>query len=175
MKTLLVHFSRVSRGAWRDHCFPERFPWFLHETGLESLNTEDHLCTLFFIEMSGKTRKKRRNTASFGASLGAGVQPRSTILLYNFSCLSAVSKNGRLRTFFSALVCLCRGKAFRDQQSMSNNKMRGNLVCGDASNMIVEDSFVCRNLNRKSWCLNRLAFDIRKRFYEEQITITYDR
>ena len=35
---------------------------------------------------------------------------------YNFSCLSAVSKNRRFRSFFSALGVIWRGKAFRDQQ-----------------------------------------------------------
>ena len=35
---------------------------------------------------------------------------------HNFSCLSAVSKNRRFRSFFSALGVIWRGKAFRDQQ-----------------------------------------------------------
>ena len=35
---------------------------------------------------------------------------------YNFSCLSAVSKNRRFNSFFSALRCHLARKAFRDQQ-----------------------------------------------------------
>ena len=77
--------------------------------------SEDHLCTLFFIEMSeGKTRKKRKNTASFVASLGAGVQPRSTVRL--FMPVSGVEKPPFSQFFFSALGAIWRGKAFRDQQ-----------------------------------------------------------
>ena len=51
----------------------------------------------------------RKNTASFVAFLGAGVQPRP----YNFSCLSALLKNayGRFRRFFSDLACHLASKS----------------------------------------------------------------
>ena len=71
------------------------------------------LHAVFYWNVKGKTRKKRKNTAGFVMSLGAGVQLRSTVQL---SCLSAVSKNGRFRSFFSALGVIWQGKAFRDQQ-----------------------------------------------------------
>ena len=66
-------------GAWRDHCFPAPFSWFLHETGLGSLNIT--LAHCFHWNVKGKTRKRRKNTASFVASSCAGVQPRSTVQL----------------------------------------------------------------------------------------------
>ena len=68
------------RGAWRDHCFPEPFSWFLHETGLESLKITSARC--FLLLCRRKDSKKRKNTAGFMASLGAGVQPRSTVQLF---------------------------------------------------------------------------------------------
>ena len=50
---------------------------FLIFTRNRPWKSEDHLCTLFFIDnVKGKTRKKRRNTASFVASLGTGVQQK---------------------------------------------------------------------------------------------------
>ena len=45
-----------------------------------------------------RLEKKRKNTASFVASLGAVAYSRDRP--YNFSCLSAVPKNGRFRRFF---------------------------------------------------------------------------
>ena len=99
--------KRVLRGAWRDHCFPGPFSWFLHETGLESLKITSARC-FFYWNVKGKTRKKRKNTASFVASLGAGVQRDRP---YDFSCLSAVSKNHRFRSFFSAMGCHLASKS----------------------------------------------------------------
>ena len=37
---------RLLRGAWRDHCLPEPFSLFLHETGLESLKITSARCFL---------------------------------------------------------------------------------------------------------------------------------
>ena len=64
--------------------------------------SEDHLCTLSFIEMSKErsTRKCGKNTDSFVASLGAGVQPQSTVQL--FMPVSGVEKLPFVQ-FFSAL------------------------------------------------------------------------
>ena len=68
------------RGAWRDHCFRAPFSWFLHVPGPESLKSP--LPAVFYWNVKGKTRKERKNTASFVASLGAGVQPRSNVQLF---------------------------------------------------------------------------------------------
>ena len=86
--------------------FTQNRPW----------ESEDHLCTLFLIEMSKeRLEKTRKNIASFVASLGAGVQPRSTVQLQVLMPV-AVLKNGRFRSFFSALGVIWREKAFRDEQ-----------------------------------------------------------
>ena len=74
---------------------------FLIFTRNGSWKSEDHLCTLFFFywNLKGKTRKKRKNTASLVASLGDGVQPRSTVQL--FLPVSDVEES-RFRNYFSA-------------------------------------------------------------------------
>ena len=107
----LCSFSLFS--AWRDSCFPEPHSCFLHETGLESLNIASARC-FFYWNVKGKTRKKRKNTDSSVASLGAGVQPRSTVQL--FMPVSGVEKPP-FRSFFSRLWgVIWQGKAFLDQQ-----------------------------------------------------------
>ena len=83
------------RGAWRDHRFPEPFSWFLHETSLEVWRSPLH--AVFYWNVKGKSRKKRKSTASFVASLGAGVRPRSTVQL--FMPVSGV-ENRHFRSFF---------------------------------------------------------------------------
>ena len=106
------------RGAWRDHCFPEPFSWFLHETGLESLKITS--ARSFYWNVKGKTRKKRKNTASFAASLGAGVQPRSTVQL--FMPVSGVEKR-RFGSFFLASGChLARKSLLWTAMPVSNKK-----------------------------------------------------
>ena len=107
------------RGAWRDHCFPEPFSWFLHETGLESLKISSAGC--FYWNVEGKTRKKQKNTASFVASLGAGVQPRSTVQL--FMPVSGVEKKRRFGSIFLAPGChLARKSLSWTAMPVSNKK-----------------------------------------------------
>ena len=64
---------------------------------------EDHLCTLFFIEMSKERLEKSKRTPPVLWHPLALAYSRDRP--YNFSCLSVLSKNGRLRSFFSALGC----------------------------------------------------------------------
>ena len=96
------------RGAWRDRCFPEPFSWFLHEKGLESLKITSALC--FLLKCRRKDSKKRKNTASFVASLGAGVQPRSTVQL--FMPVSGVEKTPFWQFFLWFGVSLGESKPF---------------------------------------------------------------
>ena len=95
------------RGAWRDHFFPEPFSWFLHKTGLESLKITSACC--FLLKCQRKDSKKAKEHRQFRGVLGrwrtAGDRP------YNFSCLSALSKNGRFRSFFSDLGCHLASKS----------------------------------------------------------------
>ena len=51
------------RGAWRDHCFPEPFSWFLHETGLESLKITSARC--FLLKCQRKDSKKAKEHRQF--------------------------------------------------------------------------------------------------------------
>ena len=75
-------------------------PWaiFLIFTRNRPWKSEDHLCTPFFIEMSKERLEKSERTPP--------VSWRPWALAYNrdrpyiFSCLSAVSKNRRFRSFF---------------------------------------------------------------------------
>ena len=56
------------RGAWRDHCFNETFSWFLHKAGPSQ--SKNHLCTLFFIDMSKERRAKEIEQRLFRGVLG---------------------------------------------------------------------------------------------------------
>ena len=71
------------------------------------------LHAVFYWNVEGKTRKKQKNTASFVASLGAGVQPRSTVQLFMPVCAVEKTPFGQ---FFLGFGVIWRGKAFREQQ-----------------------------------------------------------
>ena len=75
-------------------------PWaiFLIFTWNRPWKSEDHLCTLFFIEMSRERLEKSERTPPVSWRPWALAYSRDRP--YNFSCLSAVSKNGHFRSFF---------------------------------------------------------------------------
>ena len=75
-------------------------PWaiFLIFTRNRPWKSEDHLCTLFFIEMSKESFEKSERTPPVSWRPWALAYSRDRP--YNFSCLSAVSKNRRFRSFF---------------------------------------------------------------------------
>ena len=56
------------RGAWRDHCFPAPFSWFLHETGLECLKITSAGC--FSLKYQRKDTKKAKEHRQFRGVLG---------------------------------------------------------------------------------------------------------
>ena len=56
------------RGAWRDHCLPGPFSWFLHETGLESLKITSARC--FLLKCQRKDSKKAKEHRQFHGVLG---------------------------------------------------------------------------------------------------------
>ena len=87
-------------------------PWaiFLIFTRNRPWKSEDHLCTLFFIEMSKERLEKSERTPP--VSWRPWVLAYSRDRPYNFSCLSAVSKNRRFSSFFSALGCHLAKKSF---------------------------------------------------------------
>ena len=100
-------------------------PWafFLIFTRNRPWKSEDHLCTLFFIEMSKERLEKSERTPPVSWRPWALVYSRDRP--YNFSCLSAVSKNRRFSTFFSALGChLARKSFWWPAMPVSNKKQR---------------------------------------------------
>ena len=74
------------------------FPDFYTKQALKVWRSPLH--AVFYWNVKGKTRKKRKNTASFVASLGAGVQPRSIVQF--FMPVSGVEKPP-FSQFFSRL------------------------------------------------------------------------
>ena len=80
-------------------------PWaiFLIFTQNRPWKSEDQLCILFFIEMSKERLEKSERTPPVLWRPWALAYSRDRP--YNFSCLSALSKNGRFRSFFSDLGC----------------------------------------------------------------------
>ena len=125
-------------------------PWaiFLIITRNRPWKSEDYLCTLFFYwNVKGKTRKKRKNTASFVASLGAGVQPRSTVQL--FMPVSGVEKTPFWQFFSRLQGVIWRVKAFREQQCqfLTRNKSlssENESNCSMTSECVRTDSILPR-------------------------------
>ena len=69
----------VSKGECGEiDAFQRNFPHFYTNQALKVCRSPLHAIVHWNVE--GKTRKKRKNTVSFMASLGAGAQPRSTAL-----------------------------------------------------------------------------------------------
>ena len=95
-----MHFSLV-KGSVERSLLPSAI--FLNFTRNRPWKSEDHLCTLFFIEMSKERLEKRERTLPVSWRPWALAYSRDWP--YNFSCLSVTSKNGRFRSFFSALGC----------------------------------------------------------------------
>ena len=119
------------------------FPDFYTKQALKVWRSPPH--AVFYWNVKGKTRKKRKNTANFVVSLGAGAQPCRP---YNFSCLSAVSKNRRFRSFFLGFGgAIWRGKAFCDQQCqfLTGNKSlssENESKCSTTSECVRTDSIL---------------------------------
>ena len=84
------------RGAWRDHCFPEPFSWFLHETGLESLKITSALC--FLLKCRRKDSKKAKEHRQFRGVLGRW--RTAPIDRTTFNACQRCRKNAVLAVFF---------------------------------------------------------------------------
>ena len=154
-----VHFLKYLKNAlsygfetfWQFKGSVERslLPWviFFIFTRNRPWKCEDHLCALFFIEVSKERLEKSERTLPFSWRHWALVYSRDRP--YNFSCLSAVSKNRRFRSFFSALGVIWRGKPFCDQQCqfLSRNKSlssKNELNCSMTSECARTDSILPR-------------------------------
>ena len=82
--------------------------------------SEDHLSTLFFIETSKERLEKSERTPPVSRRPWALAYSRDRP--YNLSCLSAMSKNGRLRSFSSALGCYLARKSLSWPAMLVSNK-----------------------------------------------------
>ena len=71
--------------------------------------SEDHFGMLFFIKMSKERVEKSEKTPPVSWRPWALAYSRDR--LYNFSCLSALLKNGHFSSFFSDLGCHLASKS----------------------------------------------------------------
>ena len=97
---------------------PSAISWFF--TRNRPWKSEDHFCTLFFIEISKERLEKSERTPPVSWRPWALAYSRDRP--YNLSCLSAMSKNGRLHSFFLALGCYLAWKIRWPAISVSNKK-----------------------------------------------------
>ena len=124
--SIFARFNAVLRGAWwRFKGSVERslLPWaiFLILTRHRPWKSEDHLCMLFFIEMSKERLKNSERTPPVSWCPWALAYSRDRP--YNFSCLSALSKNGRFHSFFLGFGChLARKSLSWPAMPVSNKK-----------------------------------------------------
>ena len=100
------------RGAWRDHCFPEPFSWFLHKTGLESLTITSARC--FLLKCQRKDSKKAKEHCQFRGVLGCW--RTAPIDRTTFHACQRCRKDAALAVFSQLRGVIWRGKAFREQQ-----------------------------------------------------------
>ena len=100
------------RGAWRDHCFPEPFSWFLHKTGLESLKITSACC--FLLKCERKDSKKAKEHRQFRGVLGRW--RTAAIDRTTFHACQRCRKTAVFAVFCGIGGVIWRVKAFRDQQ-----------------------------------------------------------
>ena len=94
---------------------------FLIFTRNRPWKSEDHLCRLYFIEMSKERLEKSEITPPVSWRPWGLAYSRDRP--YTFSCLSAVSKNGRFRSFFLGVGChLARKSLSWPAMPVSNKK-----------------------------------------------------
>ena len=129
------------RGAWRDHCFPEPFSWFLHETGLESLKITSARC--FLLKCQRKDSKKAKEYRQFRGVIGRW--RTAAIDRTTFHACQRCRKTAVFAVFSRFRGVIWRGKAFRDQQCqfLTRNK---SLSSENESNCSMTSECVRTNL-----------------------------
>ena len=111
--------SLCLRGAWRDHCFPAPFSWFLYETGLGSLKITSACC--FSLKCQRKDSKEAKEHRQFCGVHGR--QCTAAIDRTTFHACQRCQKKGRFRSFFSAMGChLARKSLSWPTMPVSNKK-----------------------------------------------------
>ena len=121
------------------------FPHFYTKQALKVWRSPLH--AVFYWNVKGTSRKKRKNTAGFVASLGAGVQPRSTVQLFMPVC--AVEIPPFSQSFLGFGVSFGEEKPFRDQQCqfLTRNKSlssENESNCSMTSECVRTDSILPR-------------------------------
>ena len=116
---MLFLFPSSLRGAWRDHCFPEPFSWFLHETGLERLKITSARC--FLLKCQRKDSKKAKEHRQLRGVLGRW--RTAAIDRTTFHACQRCWKTAVFAVFFSALGCHLAKKSLSWRvMSVSNKK-----------------------------------------------------
>ena len=153
----------ILRGVWRENCSQRRFPDFY----TKQARPEDHLCKLFFIEMSEERHEKCERTLP--------VLWRPWALAYshdqlcNFSCMSAMSKNCRLRSYFSPVWGLIwRVKAFNGQQYQLLTRNKG---LSNENNSNFRTTFECVHIGSiLPWAPATSTVDVNSQFSRFQLS-----
>ena len=129
VKTETNPWAKVFVGGLKGSVERSLLPWaiFLIFTQNRPWKSEDHLCMLFFIEMSKERLEKSERTPPISWRPWALAYSRDRP--YNFSCLSALSKNGLFRSFFSELGCHLASKSLSWPAMPVSNKKQGTPFC----------------------------------------------
>ena len=140
----------VLRGAWRDHCFPVPFSWFLHETGLESLKITSARC--FSLKYQRKDSKKAKEDRQFRGVLGRW----RTAAIDRTTCHACqrCQKTAVIAVFPRLWGVIWRGKAVGDQQCQfltRNKSLRSEKESNSSmtSECVRTDSILPRGASRK--------------------------
>ena len=128
----------ILRGAWRDHCFPAPFSWFLHETGLESLTITSARC--FSLKCQRKDSKKAKEYRQFCGVLGRW--RTAAIDRTTFHACQRCRNTAVFAAFSRFWGVIWRVKAFHDQQwqFLTRNK---SLRSENESNSLMTSECVC--------------------------------
>ena len=133
--------QKLFKGTWRDHCFPEQFSGFLHETGLEGLKITSARC--FLLKCQRKDSKKVKEHRQFRGVLG-----RWGTVAIDRTTFHACQRCRIVFKVFSRLVNW-RGIAFCEQQCqfLTRNKSlsrENQSNCSMTSECVRTDSIVPR-------------------------------
>ena len=126
-------FRKHFKGSVERSSLPQAI--FLFLTRNRPWKSEDHLCTLFFIEMSKERLEKSERTPTVWWRPWALTYSRDRP--YNFSCMSAVSKNRRFAVLFSALGCHLARKSLSWPAMQVSNKKQETRVWAAKTNQTV--------------------------------------
>ena len=113
----------IIRGAWRDHCFPAPFSWFLHKTGQ---TWRSPLQAVLSLKCQKKDKKNAKEHCQFCGVLGRCRTAATGCA--TFHACQRCQKIAVLAVIYPVLGLIWRVKAFNDQQYqlLARNKGLGN-------------------------------------------------